>query len=543
MKALHATPQNIQEIFTRTYIIPEYQRPYSWKKDECEQLWEDLHDFVESNQDGAEKYFLGSIVLYEENDNYYVVDGQQRLISLSLLLRAIFEKVMSFDKLERCLFIFDDESGNNTGELRLKSEVIEEEENSLSSAITRENINPESLYEKNYNLFSGIINNWLDTLGTTERRPKLVQFINTTLNKVVLLPIKCEERDDALTIFETINNRGMSLSDTDIFKATLHKNASIHHKEFIKRWNELGNKYDDIFRIYMYILRAKDQITEKEIALRSFFLLPAKPRLSNWKNVIEDLERVDACISYHWEDCPDIESCEECIKYPVCKWFQILTYYPNQYWQYPIYTYLFKNIDENGELPAAKVKKYSELLQETVRYCYVKSIIYNSVNVIKDTIFKVCAQIWAGNRYASTYHEGLSKDNSEIEFSLNSGKFQRSLRGICFLHAYLNPEQEFIPWEAHIEHILPKKWNNYDGWTEETYQADVNRLGNLVVLEKRLNISAKNEFFSRKKQSYENSDIIEANDLCDIPSWTPDTLAERHERVVEELTAFLRTDN
>lgn len=541
MEALQATPQTIQEIFARTYFIPEYQRPYSWEKEHCEKLWEDLHDFVESQPASSDKYFLGNIVLYEENGNYCVVDGQQRLISISLLMRAVFEKVMTFDKLERCLFIFDDETGANTGKIRIKSNVIEEEKENLEKVIARNETDSDTLYAKNYILFHNSIEQWVNSLGAD--RTKLKTFINILLNNVVLLPIKCGALDDALTIFETINNRGMSLSDTDIFKAKLHKNSKSNHKEFIKRWNEIENEYDDIFRIYMYILRAKDQITDKEIGLRSFFLSSAKPRLDNWQNVMDDIEKIDACINYHEGECPEVDSCAECRKYSLCKWFQILSYYPNQYWQYPVYTYLFKFLDSDGELPDSKIADYSILLQETVKYCYVKSIIYNSVNVIKDTIFRVCAQIWAENEYHTTYHDSLNKDNSEIEAALNAGKFQRSLRGICFLHAYLNSEQEFVPWEAHIEHILPQKWNNYDGWTEETYQADVNRLGNLVVLEKRLNISAKNEFFSRKKQSYENSGIIEANDLCDISSWTPETLAERHERVVEELTDFLCTNN
>lgn len=540
MEALQATPQTIQEIFARTYFIPEYQRPYSWEKEHCEKLWEDLYDFFESQPMPSDKYFLGNIVLYEEHGNYCVVDGQQRLISISLLMKAIFEKVMTFDKLERCLFIFDDETGSNTGEIKIKSEVIEEERESLENVLVRNETESDTLYAKNYMIFRNSIERWVTSLGTD--KTKLKKFINILLNNVVLLPIKCGALDDALTIFETINNRGMSLSDTDIFKAKLHKNSTSDSNKFIKRWNNIDNKYEDIFRVYMYILRAKDKILDKEIGLRSFFLSSANPRLDNWQNVMDDIEKIDACINYHEGECPDIKSCSECNKYSLCKWFQILSYYPNQYWQYPIYTYLFKFLDSNGDLPESKIGYYSTILQETVKYCYVKSIIYNSVNVIKDTIFRVCAQIWNGDDYTTTYRESLKEDNSEIEGALSAGRFQRSLRGVCFLHTYLNTNQEFVPWTAQIEHILPKKWNHYDDWTEDTHQADINKLGNLVVLEKRLNISAKNEFFSRKKQVYKDSNIKEANNLCDITSWTPNALADRHRKVIEQLTAFLRTD-
>ena len=539
MEALQATPQTLQEVFTYIYFIPEYQRPYSWGKDECEKLWEDLYSFFESKSTNNDKYFLGNIVLYEENGNYCVVDGQQRLISLSLLMRALFEKVMTFNSLERCLFIIDDETGENTEKHHIISNVIDEERENLENVLVKKEIDSDTLYAKNYKLFSECLEKWIDSLGAN--KTKLKEFIRVLLNNVVLLPIKCGDLDDALTIFETINNRGMSLSDIDIFKAQLHKNAGQNSKEFIRRWNEIENDYNDIFRIYMYILRAKDKITDKEIGLRPFFL-STNLRLKDWKTVIHDMEKIDSCINYHEGACPDVESCEGCIKYKICKWFQILWYYPNQYWQYPIYTFLFKFLNSDGELTKEKIEEYSLLLQDTIRYCYVKSIIYNSVNTIKDVIFRVCANIWHGKDYKRLYYESLAKDNFEIKSALEAGKVQRSLRGLCFLHAYLNPDQVFIPWEAQIEHILPKKWNNYDGWTEETYQNDVNKIGNLVVLEKKLNISAKNEFFSRKKDVYKNSEVIAAKNLCDIQSWTPDTLDKRHKNVIKELTSFLRSD-
>jgi uncharacterized protein with ParB-like and HNH nuclease domain len=341
VEALQATPQTIQEVFARLYFIPEYQRPYSWEKEHCEKLWEDIHAFVESKPNANDRYFLGNIVLYEDNGNFCVVDGQQRLITLSLLMRAVFEKVQTYDKLERCLFIFDDETGKNTGKIKINSEVIDEEKENLEKILANSKPDGDSLYSKNYILFQNIINDWVRSLGSDKTQLKL--FINILLNNVVLLPIRCGDLDDALTIFETINNRGLSLSDTDIFKAKLHKNSRDKHKEFIKRWNELNNGYEDIFRIYMYILRAKDQITEKEIGLRSFFLSSVCPRLDDWQSVMDDLEKIDACIDFFEEACP-VDDCSDCDKNKLCKWFQILYYYPNQYWQYPIYIYIYLNL-------------------------------------------------------------------------------------------------------------------------------------------------------------------------------------------------------
>ena len=81
------------------FLIPEYQRPYSWGDDEVITLFDDLWEFsIDRTQEGgARSYFLGSIVSYKENEVSQIIDGQQRLTSLFLLLRAIFKNPESLE--------------------------------------------------------------------------------------------------------------------------------------------------------------------------------------------------------------------------------------------------------------------------------------------------------------------------------------------------------------------------------------------------------------------------------------------------------------
>jgi uncharacterized protein with ParB-like and HNH nuclease domain len=71
------------------YVIPSYQRPYAWTVDEASELFDDLYDFYQREEE--ETYFLGSIVLIKEEDKNYaeVIDGQQRLTTLTILLASI----------------------------------------------------------------------------------------------------------------------------------------------------------------------------------------------------------------------------------------------------------------------------------------------------------------------------------------------------------------------------------------------------------------------------------------------------------------------
>lgn len=86
------------------FIIPEYQRPYSWEEDQCETLWEDILKTFDSGEDNdMPEYFLGSIVTYQEENKkeLSVIDGQQRITTFTLIFRALFEHLVSEKLSER----------------------------------------------------------------------------------------------------------------------------------------------------------------------------------------------------------------------------------------------------------------------------------------------------------------------------------------------------------------------------------------------------------------------------------------------------------
>ena len=114
MKAINAIPLPLRDIFnnSKNYIIPDYQRPYSWTSDECTQLWEDLLTFYEDNKlDNSNTYFLGNMVYHTEEgnkNNYHVIDGQQRLNSLLILLKILHEKAVHYAPLFKLIWKTED---------------------------------------------------------------------------------------------------------------------------------------------------------------------------------------------------------------------------------------------------------------------------------------------------------------------------------------------------------------------------------------------------------------------------------------------------
>ncbi len=167
------------------------------------------------------------------------------------------------------------------------------------------------------------------------------------------------------------------------------------------------------------------------------------------------------------------------------------------------------------------------MTSSTVKYFFIKSIVYNSVNNVRDTTFRVCAAIASGDEYLTEYEKNIGNDRIQFYANIESSHLGRCQRGIVLLAAYLNPMQNRKKFEEllyqngfHIEHILPQKWADSNDWDKVTASEKLNTLGNLIPFEKKLNISATNAFFGKKKEHYKDSKVQDALDLLDLKVWT-----------------------
>ena len=229
---LHANPEFIRDIFREEYRLPNFQRPYSWDEHQCQKLVEDLVDFYDSGD--ADPYFLGSLVVAKELDAKQravrvVIDGQQRLTTLSLLIKALYNRAETYGALKDCLFKKDKKTGEFLKETRLTSKVLEDDKYSLDKIILGDAsaLPVKNKFRKNFLCLEQALR---DNDDTIQSRGGLEDFVDTLLDRVRLLPIICEDAasgdsaQSALRIFRTLNTRGMPLDDADIFKADLYNN-------------------------------------------------------------------------------------------------------------------------------------------------------------------------------------------------------------------------------------------------------------------------------------------------------------------------------
>ena len=140
MSKLNIDQQTIYRLFTdkkSDFLIPDYQRPYAWEDSECQTLWEDLFAFAFPNDDcdafkTDDEYFLGPIVTFKNNGKLEIIDGQQRLTTLMLLLRAFYDKFLNAqDKntksirkaIEKCIWKTNEFDEVIMDELKIDSQV------------------------------------------------------------------------------------------------------------------------------------------------------------------------------------------------------------------------------------------------------------------------------------------------------------------------------------------------------------------------------------------------------------------------------------
>ena len=552
--------QTIEEFLlnarTKTFLIPEYQRSYSWTSEQIDTLFNDIWDFT-CNEGGSDRegtYFLGSIVSYENDKREQeIIDGQQRITSIFLLLRAIYTKLNGVDeKTEKAKYFINKiepliwKTHKLTGKVDyssvlLNSKVISETENEvLNTILETGKIDEESEdnYSKNYNQIFKLIEE-----KSVENALMIYEFIYALLNQVVILPITADSQETALTIFSTLNDRGLPLSDADIFKAKIynHLKDKDEKEEFIEKWKELeedtqntSESIQQLFYYYMFYLRAEENDKNSTTpGLRKYYSANKFKKLLE-VNILDNLRK----ILNLWEVITDskktIENESWSENKDILKVLNILTSYPNEFWKYPVIVYYLSHRNKkNFEKSFLKFlrKLYVELLK--------KYIEIPTINAVKANILKLNAEIISSDKPVFDF-KSLSEDEIKEKIKM---PHRNAIRMLLKTLTY-DIQDELLEKKWEIEHILPVKWeNNYDlRENEKVAKEKIEHLGNKTPFEKKLNIIATNNYFSKKKSYYLKSEIKMTREIGKIKSdkWDLDDIVERDVRMTDRIVAILK---
>lgn len=575
MSKLNVDQKTIKDLFQdkkADFLIPDYQRPYAWGETECQTLWDDIFSFAipddgRTEFDSNSEYFLGPIVTFKNDDaKMEVIDGQQRLTTLMLLLRAFYAKfghmqdkasVATRQNIEKCIWKTDEFGEPNMSALKIDSEVATDKDKDEFLDILRTGTikaGQKSRYAANFKFFQNCIDDFL------AKYPTYFAYLPTRImNNCILLPIEAESQDTALRIFSTLNDRGMPLSDSDIFKAQFYKYyTKLGQKDsFIKQWKDLeeltekifhpinGTPMDELFTRYMYFRRAKMGIKSSTTeALRKFYEKDNYALLRE-TNTLDDM----ITLAHFWEDVSNQD--KDRFSQRILRLLFVLNYAPNGMWTYFVSVYFMQNKDDHGLL---EEEEFFRFLNKTIGFIWTYAVTNPGVNALRTPVYAEMVNI-VNNRPVT--FDGFKFEPEKVQSMFSNFVFNNArpiTKSILAWWAFQDDGQELISLETvlEVEHIYAR--NRYDNDKSLSDVRNLEALGNKALLEKRINIRAADYRFADKvkyyqgftnsrnqqKEGTQNHELIL---LSSAEDFTEENIVRRTEDIMSAFVAFLKDND
>lgn len=532
----------------KTFVIPEYQRGYSWTITQCDKLWQDIEQFIDS--DASEPYFFGTIIIdCSESNQLRLIDGQQRTTTFLLLLKALqlrlqdvidckgdsdsdgFAEILKkkYDKTIEILYKADDEKcyeikknwdatkgielvkNNSINELYGEElQKIIESKNYVEAEAKVHKI-PRKKKDNRYTNFFKNFKFFYDHLKEKTDIP-LNKFAKEFLERCQVIEIRSWQTEQAITMFNSLNSTGMPLSDADIISAQLYSHAGDKKKEFNEIWerinkaaNELDSAgiadIDSILQQFMYINRAKNKEYLKNESidvtmpgLRKYFIHDNKALLESPFTLCENLEK----IAKIWGKVK---------AFPIVK--LLLKFNENA--KIYLISYLFRKNAEDWNQD--NLKEVVEVLIKLFALLELVDSGYSSKN-FKTFLFRENLKLVDANVSESDLIEDFKK---HIESNWERKEIDQNLQEydgniLVFLNEFLFAKKDGVGFDfadnVNIEHIMPASGRNIDviridaGMeSKEDFDLFVNKIGNKILLEENINKSISNDWFRVKKMT------------------------------------------
>lgn len=564
MEAKETKTHEFLTITETEFVIPVYQRNYDWTKKHCEMLWEDILDV--GKKDNEESHFIGSIVYihegvykHSEMKNLMIIDGQQRLTTLTLIYLALYKfyenQITTIDSNEKISELkkemkkvknlyLTNEYNERTNNLKLRP--IKENAEIILDILNSSNL--EGLKEK-YN------HNILDNFFFFYKNLELdnYQYIKNGLNKLIFVYISLDrEKDDPQRIFESLNSTGLDLNEADLIRNHLMIGLNKEKQEHIYEiyWKKIEkntinkdlnyNKTSDFIRNYL-ILKFNQPVNESSVyqSFKKYF-----PR-GSYDELINLLSEI---LDYSWHYAKilnvDLEQDKEIKQHLI--YFQDL----NVGVIYPFLMQIYHDY-MNKKISKEELIEVYEIVQSYLFRRYVVNLPTKSLNKVFPYIYKDVNL----NDYVNSINLSFSKRTGEARFPndedvkqalvtrelYNRSGLKRLMYCLMRLEYFKNKEPVDIKASnLTIEHIFPqtphKEWLEdmdkveYENFTKKY----LNTIGNLTLSGN--NAGLGNKSFKKKrdygKNGYKNSNLWLNRYLAGLEDWNEDAYTKR----VEDIT-------
>ena len=555
-ETIKASEQNLNAVFSDNYLfeIPLYQRPYAWTTEQVDELIDDLLSAMD--RDPQSPYFLGSIVLIkdESDSKSAVVDGQQRLTTLTMLFCVLRELATDNKSLSE-LDGFVREAGNSLrgteDRLRLSLRTRDkaffyrnvQSEGTIGRFLTEDTA---TFSDSQKLIFANIdrLNKELSSLDK-DRRESLVKFI---VQQCYLVVVTATDRDSAYRIFSVMNDRGLDLSPTDILKAeTIGKIAESKQGIYGEKWENIEERIGrDSFRDLFAHIRMIPLKTKLRRTLQADFqdnVLKDTAGADFIDNTLEPYANVyESLLEASYESTQDAEK--------VNSYLRQLTRLDNFDWIPPAMAFFRRN-SANREMLIRFTKDLERLAYGLfVRRANINDRINRYADVLRDIergvdLFHANSPLQLSDEEKHEIVKGLSGD-----IYLQTSVVRRTLLERLD-NLLADTGASYTRTTITVEHVLPQNPRADSEWmtwfpSDDKRNAWTHKLANLVLLSRRKNASASNWSFGRKKNEYfQRGGVAPFALTAQVLSetvWTPIVLERRQRELIGALRKEWRLD-
>lgn len=552
----------VKDLFDSKFLfrIPEYQRPFSWETENFEQLFDDINQAMES---GEENYFLGSVILQIKKLNsdgsgiYDIVDGQQRLTTLTILLSVMRDLTYSKkakETIQDKIYQEENEFEGNKEEVRIevrdrdatffKKYILEEEG-------TKKNIKKNNLTESQLKMYTAIevFRNKLMQNGTVNQ-DLLNNMIKYILNNCILVYVRTSNFTSAYRLFSVLNDRGMPLSTSDLLKssnlgAILDKNKRKYYQNIWEQIEEnLGRDELDKLLGFIRLIIIKEK-AKKTIIDEYNEIIFGKDMISKGEEFIDYLKEMSDIYQTRILDATLDEDSQYKVKYynlmslmrdyiPFTDWMVVILSYIHKFGASDNLYFFLKNIERvyvvnwmRGVTITKRVIETSKLLHVIEKSSKEQEVFENEIFKLKQYKDDIANLIQSENFYKMKFAKYLLL-RLELSMSENSN-IEKVYRGIIS-----------------VEHILPQNPGEKSEWkkkfTDEEREKYTNKLGNLVLLSRRKNSSANNRSFKEKLKKYFTKGITDfelTKEILKYDEWDKISIEKRQRDKTDDLIKIL----
>ncbi len=510
--------------------VPDWQRNYSWTRSEIEVFWQDLLKFSNrypaNNVEGHE-YFLGSVVVVDNNTWNLLLDGQQRLATSAILISVIRDFLALYNQnaavrtSNKFLRDFDDASQEYVDKITLnrydreffRREILETRDAQYVAPVAT--LDSHTLIRRGREFFSAKFTAQRDQMNNPQAFNAWALRIQKILtNHVSVVAVISQDAENAALVFETLNDRGIGLSTPDLLRNLILRRANLDLVEEIAAlWGEVLQSESDVtlktFLRHFWISRKGDvkaQSLYREIRdaveTENIDSLTFSRELRDASIVYRDILSANLEDQELDQTLQDIADVGATAAYPAL-------------------------------LAAAEVEQDRAALRPLARALLVAYVRHTVIGRLENTLLENA--FYGVAKLLRDEHDVAGAIQTLIDFAPNDEAFLAAFRSAALsdrsVARYVLREVELsrrateeldvaLPPKVHVEHIYPQKPREGERW--ENHQAMLNRIGNLTLLSRRLNAAIKNAPYNEKRPAYQESEIVITNQLPELEAWSPD---------------------